>query len=297
MTLTLLRLALRDISRALLQARRAALIGLALLSAGTLQAQGTGAQTAHPESDTPAIVFVHGAFMNAASWDPLREVLGDGGYRTLAVTLPGRSGGPETMPSLAEYRDAVLDAIRAEAKPVLLVGHSFGGITIANVAEAAPGRIAGLVYLAAYLPTDGQSLQMLAGMDRDSRAAAAFVIDGARGVASIAPSARGELFCNDCKPATAAAAAAMMVEEPLAPLGQPAELGQAYAGVRRFYIRTARDRVISPAQQDRMIAASPVEAVLTLDAGHAPMLSQPEALAEMLMQLGAMVAVPKGTKK
>ncbi|WP_084439992.1 alpha/beta fold hydrolase [Erythrobacter dokdonensis] len=243
-------------------------------------------------SDAPTIVLVHGAFMDASNWDAVREELDRLGYRTIAVTLAGRGGSASDSdtPSLEAYRDAVLAAIAGETRPVVLVGHSFGGITISNVAEAAPDRIAALVYLAAYLPRNGQSLQMLAGMDRDSRTAAAFVVDAERGVASIASDQRGSLFCNDCEPATAKAAGAMMVSEPLAPLAEPARLGERFARVPRFYIRTAHDLVISPAQQSRMIAATPAAGVLQLDTGHSPMLSQPGALAALLADLAAPAA-------
>jgi pimeloyl-ACP methyl ester carboxylesterase len=68
----------------------------------------------------------------------------------------------------------VLAAIAGEKRPVVLVGHSFGGMTISNVAESAPAKIKTLVYVAAYLPANGQSLLALSQTDHESKMGPAF---------------------------------------------------------------------------------------------------------------------------
>ncbi len=273
-------LALTRIVRVLRHGWLAVLAGLALLSAHAAQAKPA-------PSDNPMIVFVHGAFMDGNAWAPLRGAMEAAGYRTTAVDLPGRPANPAepSQMSLTVYRDAVLAAIATQPRPVVLVGHSFGGLTISAVAEAAPDKIAALIYVAAYLPRDGQSLQALAGADRDSQTAASFEVDPARQVASITPAARAALFCNDCVPSDAEAAAAQMVSEPLPPLGDPVTLGASFAAVPKIYVRTALDLVISPSQQDRMIAGSPDVQVEPIAAGHLPMVSQTQALATRLDKL------------
>lgn len=60
--------------------------------------------------------------------------------------------------SLDLYRDTVLKALAGTTRPAVLAGRSFGGITISAVAEAAPEKVETLVYVAAYLPRDGESL-------------------------------------------------------------------------------------------------------------------------------------------
>jgi len=234
----------------------------------------------------PTIVLVHGAFEDAAVWKNTRSALEARGLRTVAVNLPGRPGAAATAPTLDAYRDAVLETVRAQPGRVVLVGHSFGGITISNVAEAAPEKIATLVYLAAYLPRDGEALTNLAQRDEGSKTGAAFVVDGARGIASIKVESRAALFCNDCAPDVAAAMPASMVDEPLAPLATPVKLSASRFGtVDRVYIHTARDAVVSPQLQAAMVAASPVRRALTLDTGHAPFLSNPRALAAAIVDV------------
>jgi len=253
---------------------------------GALTALAAAVSTgAMAQSQKPTIVLLHGAFEDSSVWNQTEAFLHARGFKTVAVNLPGRPGAStEVAPSLEAYRDVVLEAIRGEVAPVVLVGHSFGGMTISNVAEAAPDRIQTLVYLAAYLPATGQALTDLSSHDADSQAGAAFRIDGEHGVASIAREARAGLFCNDCAPDVAAALPDQMVDEPLAPLATPVTLTAGrFGSVRKVYIHTARDQVVSPALQAEMVAATPVAEELTLDTGHAPFLSNPEALAEAIV--------------
>jgi pimeloyl-ACP methyl ester carboxylesterase len=241
-------------------------------------------------TDQPSFILVHGAWEDAAIWHGVIEALEAEGRRAVAVQLPGRGPGaaPAADVTLDALRDATLAAIRAEAAPVILVGHSFGGMTIANAAEAEPGLIGRLIFVAAYLPQSGESLQALAFSDADSRAGPNFRVDEARMVAAIAPEARAELFLNDAEEALRAGFAETMVEEPLAPLGTPVTLTEDRFGrVPRSYIRTARDQVVSPALQARMIAATPVEREVTIDTGHAPFLTRPAELARLLIEVSA----------
>lgn len=77
-----------------------------------------------------------------------------------------------------------------------------------------------------------------------------------------------------------------MVDEPLIPLGMPAQLtAERFGTVSKAYIRTLRDQVVSPALQQRMLEATPVDHVASIDSGHAPFLTQPVALATAIVDL------------
>src|SRR5215471_21069049 len=127
-----------------------------------------GSATAAPK---PEIVLVHGAWEEANIWQAVTTLLKNDGYHVVTVTLPGRPSSPLSpdKASLDLYRDTILNAIGNPAQPVVLVGHSFGGITISLAAEAAPQKIKTLVYVSAYLPKDGQSLLDLGNSDKDSK--------------------------------------------------------------------------------------------------------------------------------
>ncbi|MFE4695371.1 MULTISPECIES: alpha/beta fold hydrolase [Streptomyces] len=102
---------------------------------------------------TPTVVLVHGAFADAGSWSGVVTELRSHGIPVVAAANPLRG-----LASDAAYIAAVASRIDG---PVVLVGHSYGGalITVAGTAE----NVVGLVYIAAYVPDEGESLGELQG--------------------------------------------------------------------------------------------------------------------------------------
>jgi len=97
---------------------------------------------------TPTIVLVHGAFADSSSWDGVVDALLAEGHRVVAFANPLRG--------VADDAAQLTALVRAIDGPVLLVGHSYGGAVITNV-PADAGAIAGLVYVAAFPLTPGES--------------------------------------------------------------------------------------------------------------------------------------------
>lgn len=236
-------------------------------------------------AEKPSIVLVHGAFENADVWGHVTARLETDGYRVVTVNLPGRPGNPMSPAavSLDVYRDAVVAALGSNGAPAVVVGHSFGGIVISAAAEAAPEKIKTLVYLAAYLPQNGDSLVSLAQQDHDAKIGPHLQINQATGLASIEYSARADLFANGGPDGLRAAIPDLILDEPVAPLATPVQLTAARFGqVDRVYIHTALDQVISPAFQKEMVSRSPVRMEATLPTGHTPFLTDPDGLAEAI---------------
>lgn len=118
-------------------------------------------------AEKPAIVLVHGAFAESASWNPVIERLQEKSYDVTAVANPLRS-----VEIDAAY---VRDVIAAIGRPVVLVGHSYGGFVIT---EAASGNAAvvGLTYVAAFAPEHGESAFELSGKFTGSTLATALAV-------------------------------------------------------------------------------------------------------------------------
>lgn len=236
-------------------------------------------------AEKPPIVLVHGAFENDQVWGQVTKKLETDGYKVVTVNLPGRPGNPMAPDkvSLDLYRDTVVKTLGTTKGRAVVVGHSFGGIVISAAAEAAPRKIKTLVYLAAYLPHDGDSLVSMAQQDRDAKIGPHLQIEKDKGIASIEYSARADLFANGGPDGLRKAIPDLILDEPLAPLATPVKLTAANFGtVDKGYIHTAFDQVISPAYQAQMVAGTPVRVEYTLQTGHTPFLTDPDGLAKAI---------------
>ena len=111
-------------------------------------------------TNTKTFVLVHGSWQGAWCWDGVRDHLRARGHRIITPALPGRGAYDEDRSWIGHDDNvaAALAAIDADgADPVVLVGHSLGGMTISQVADRRPDRIARLVYCDAFIPEDGES--------------------------------------------------------------------------------------------------------------------------------------------
>src|SRR5580692_1854393 len=139
-----------------------------VLSAGLLlmagfHSVGYAQQTSESSRDNPSrgvknIVLVHGAWADGSSWSGVIPLLEADGYHVVAVQLP--------LTSLADD-DAVTERAIARITmlypgPVLLVGHSYGGVVIGDTPGNDP-NVVGLVYVAAFAPDSGESALSLLG--------------------------------------------------------------------------------------------------------------------------------------
>jgi pimeloyl-ACP methyl ester carboxylesterase len=234
-------------------------------------------------------VIVHGAFQTADSWSAVADALRAKGHTAVAVNLPGRNaeGDAAKAVTLAQYAQTVEEIVEQQSEPVILVGHSFGGMTISLAAEAMPEKIRKLIYVAAYVPASGDSMQTLAASDRDNGfTAASFVLSPDYAFATILPDDQRRLFINDGAPDLQGRVTSAMVREPLGPIATPVEVTAGkFGAVEKAYIRTALDATISPALQNMMIKRAGITETKMIKTGHSPQASGPEELADALIAL------------
>ena len=156
-----------------------------------------------------------------------------------------------------------------------------GGIVIAQVASQVPERVTKAVYVAALLPRNGESLLSLI-KQQDAPGLQAAVRPGpAKGTTVLDPGAAATLF-PDASPRDAEAAMAAMSPQSNTAQMDGAVIGPGFSKVPRAYVLCTEDRVVTPALQRQMIAATPCEAVFEMACGHVPQLTQPAELAQIL---------------
>jgi pimeloyl-ACP methyl ester carboxylesterase len=255
--------------------------------AATVAVLAVAAGCAGTPPATTNIVLVHGAWMGAAAWDKTAADLRSRGFKVTAVELPGH-GQDNTPPeelSLAGYVDAVIAALPADSKTVL-VGHSMAGMVISGVAEKVPDKLSKLVYVAAYLPRSGESLYQISSTDSDSLVGKYWTQANpqAYSPATIRREGIVEVFGAD----TSAADQQFLVNthkaEAVPPLGSPVQLTAAnFGSVPRMYVHTTQDKAVSYKLQKAMLAyAGGAAKVVEINSSHVPMLSQPKALADAI---------------
>jgi pimeloyl-ACP methyl ester carboxylesterase len=180
--------------------------------------------------------------------------------------------------------------LAAQDAPTILVGHSYGGAVITQLGTDAP-NVVGLVYIAAFVPDQGETMQGLTGAGPAPAGSAAIRPDAA-GFLWLDPAGFVQFFAPDVAPVQARVLAA--VQKPIAaaallgaePFGVPA-----WKALPSWYLLTQDDQMIPPAAQQFM-AGRAGATLATVAASHVPMLSQPEAVANLIM--AATAAAPAG---
>ncbi len=242
------------------------------------------------------LILVHGGAHGAWCWEPLHPHLET---RALAVDLPPvairgvpHAEAPAELATIgvAAFASSVLaDADAAGLDRFVLVGHSMGGLTTAEVARRAPERVAHLVFVSCLVPPDGGSTidALPAELRAPTRQAVEEIRAGGLPMGTLDEATIRRLFCNDLDEALTAFVLAHCGAEAPAAFVDPVRRAGIPADLPKTYVRLSRDQALSPTDQDAQIAnlraspGGPLD-VVELDTGHDVMISAPALLAPLL---------------
>jgi pimeloyl-ACP methyl ester carboxylesterase len=233
------------------------------------------------------IVLVHGAFAESASWDGVVDRLLAAGHDVVAAANPLRR--------LAADAAAVGDLVRTIEGPVVLVAHSYGGAVISNV-DAEAGDITGLVFVNGFAPDPGETCFELAARFPGSMLGQETARPVSRGDGTtdlyIAPERFHEVFCQDVGAPQATRMAATQRPATQEALVEPSGERPLWKDVPSWFLIGEEDRVIPAALQRSMAErAGARRTVAIAGASHAAPVSQPDAVAELILQAVALHAV------
>lgn len=230
------------------------------------------------------VVFVHGACVRDGAWwwSRTAELLAERGVSSVTPALPSCGEGDRPVgpvgPGLADDVAAVRSALLDSDEPTIVVGHSYGGIV---VAEAAAGidSVHHLLLISSYLPQVGQSLSDFGG---DGGPAPFLDADLEAGTFTVHPELLAETFLQDCSLEVQEEAAHHLARQSLQVTAQPV-LAAAWQQVPSTYLVCADDNGTPAALQREF--ASRAGRTVEMATGHHPFLSRPDAVRDLLLAL------------
>ena len=226
------------------------------------------------------VVLVHGAWADGSSWSKVIPLLTARGLHAVAVQNP--------LNSIADDVASTNRLVNAQDGPVLLVGHSYGGAVITEAGNNP--KVAGLVYVAAFAPDEGETLAGLAGK-----------FPAAPLFAELRPIEDGYLMLSE-KGVMESFAQDLTIEERKqvfavqgatqgAILGTPLTKA-AWHDKPSWFVVASNDRAIAP-EQEVFTAARMNSRTLTLPSSHVPMLSQPDKVADFIVEAASSIGASK----
>lgn len=235
-----------------------------------------------------SFVLVHAAWQGPYAWNSVQAQLLQAGFSVEVIQLPGHGTDftePQSL-SMDSYISHVADAILAIGRKVILVGHSLAGMIISGVSEKIPELVDKLVYIAAYVPEDGQSAYAISLLDKQSLLEASLIVSEDQAEFDIRKDDITNIFCQDGSDDVKQLILENYRREPAAPFSDAVVLNTGrFGGVPKFYIETLQDHGIGNNLQKEMIRTAKIQHVFSLNTGHTPALSAPEDVVRILANI------------
>lgn len=233
-------------------------------------------------------VLIHGSWHGGWCFDEVKALLEAEGHAVLAPDLPGMGGTEAQLAAvtLRGWAEFTVGLCRnASQQPVVLAGHSRGGLVISEAAERDPGAMQALVYICAMMLPAGMSRAEFKALEEPNPAfdGLVFATDGGHATEILGPDP-GAVFAQLSPSDKVAEAMTRLLAEPHGPRSEELTVTpERWGSLPRTYIECIQDRTIPLSSQHLMQQLSPGAKVVSLDADHSPFLSRPQELAAALI--------------
>ena len=230
------------------------------------------------------IVLVHGAWADGSSWSRVIPILEAQGYHVVAAQLPLTS----LQDDDAATQRAIARLTALYPGPVLLVGHSYGGVVIGDTPGNDP-NVAGLVYVAAFAPDSGESALSLLGTLKTESPITPFLLrDQAQQFVTISAQGVAVAFAQDLSKTEQAQLTATQGSTSVADLLATPTVTPAWRTKPTWFIVAAQDKAITAGLEESM-AERIGATTITLPTCHLAMLQEPQRVAEFIEQAASSV--------
>jgi pimeloyl-ACP methyl ester carboxylesterase len=237
------------------------------------------AQYASAADGVRNVVLVHGAWADGSSWAKVIPLLEKAGLNAVAVQNP--------LTSFDDDLAATKRAIALQNGPVILVGHSWGGVVITEA--GADAKVAGLVYVAAFAPEVGQAVGEL-GKDFPPPPGGAEIRPDAGGYLTMTRKGVFDNFAQDLPLAQKKLIFATQGATNSSVFGAKVA-NAAWKTKPTWYVIAANDRMIQP-DLERKFAKTMKAKAITLPSSHVPMLSHPAEVAKLISEAAKAAPIP-----
>lgn len=245
------------------------------------------AQLEKDKARYPTYVLVHGAWADESSWGFVRNQLA--AYaNVVVVNLPahGADNRYGAGVGLSDYVKTVTAAINQHKGKVILAGHSMAGAIISQVAENIPDKIDKLIYVAAYIPKNGESVTDLSKKENTSKVGTALEFNKDYSLATIKKEVVHDNICADCPDYMKDMLVKYHRAEPVKALNDKAGLSAKFAAVPKYYIATTKDQVLPYSLQQQMLKDNGTfKKVYELPTSHLPFVTMPQEFLAILTSI------------
>jgi pimeloyl-ACP methyl ester carboxylesterase len=245
------------------------------------------------QQNKTTVILVHGAGHGAWSWSKITPLMQAKQIKTLVIDLPGRSNDTAKLftHTFSDDVEAIKNMAGSVYGKVILVGHSSGGIAIAQAAELlGKDKVEKLIFLDAFMPKDGESvLDLVAKATKNNNATNTtestpiMLFSSNFKAFQWNPANVAERFYHDCKKEDIAFANANLVWQSTASVQTPAQLSDSvYGSIPKYYILCTKANELDKSSIANNV---PVKKLFKLSSSHSPFFSMPEKLVEVIQEI------------